>query len=489
MSNSILLDAGIFLKKYEMCKELGKGSFGVVFEVKDREDGKCYAAKHFEIRNQEQNSKVTEEIKILQKLKHPQIIEFIGAYGKLEEIFLVTELLNGGELFERIVSDDFEFTESKSAACIKQLLLGLDYLHKNNIIHVDMKPENIVCISRESIDIKIIDFGLAVFIQPGVEIRTAGGTADYMAPEQLTYDSISTATDMWSVGVISYILLSGLMPFTGTSNGETQSNIREVDYCLDYPEFHWISEDAKEFIFGLLKKEQEDRLTAQQGLDHPWVLKQQSQHVINTDNLKNYLSKRKIKKCYNAIVAVNRLAIQETPQIEDLNETDNEEMKNTNTEKPLTKDELEPLIKDELSETVFLNWSSNMTKNDLDEAEEKNMKTIDRENEESVQLKQKIENAEDHKLENAEDCKIENAKDHSKLKEEELTKESSLDLTCDNLVPIEVETVDHNKFIKLVIDDTLTKDKLEKPSPLKLFSRLFSCFRRQRKYKIKQITN
>lgn len=426
MSTPTGLDTEVFFNKYQVCHELGQGAYGIVFQIKDKRDGQCYAAKHIQTMTQGDKTKASDELTILRTLKHPRVLELVEAYERPDEVVFVTDLLTGGALFERVVSEDFEFTEADSSVFIKQILQGLNYLHKNNIAHLDLKPENIVCINRSSMDLKIIDFGVAVFLQPGLEVVTGGGTEDYMAPEQQFYEPISTATDMWAVGVVCYILLSGLMPFTGRSSGETQSNIRDVNYCLDYPEFHWISNGAKGFISDLLKKDKEDRLTAEECLEHEWFQKQQSQQVINTDNLRNYVNRRKMKKCYNAIRAVNR--IQKAASRKDLPaETENEDKGNSSMDSDLSG----PKDEDEMKENIL---------------------------------------------------------DHSKF-QEDLIKEYLSGAKLELHDPLEVQSFDDNNFIKLVIDDTLpVKSKFDvthrKKSPLKrLFMRLFRCFGRKNKYK------
>jgi len=313
MSNYSLLDSNIYHEEYEVCKQLGKGAFGIVFQIKDRRDQICYAAKHMKIVQQEQKQQVMKEIKLLNKLNHQQIIKFIGAFEteKKSEVILVTEYLDGGELFERIVSDDFKLTESDACEFMKQILLGVEYLHKNNVVHLDLKPENIICANRSSMDIKIIDFGLAQKVFPGVQFRTFCGSPEYIAPEMVSYEDITPATDMWSLGVICYTLLAGFSPFAGKTNDETYENIVKVNYSMELPEFRIISQNAKDFITALLQKCSKDRLSAKQSLAENWLVQPIRPSVIkyiDTKNLKKFLTNRRLKKCYNAILAVNKIS-------------------------------------------------------------------------------------------------------------------------------------------------------------------------------------
>jgi len=307
------MDSNIYQEKYEVCKQLGKGAFGIVFQIKDKRDQTCYAAKHMKITEQEQKQQVMKEIKLLNKLNHQKIIKFIEAFEmkNTSEVILVTEYLDGGELFERIVSDDFNLTESDACEFMKQILLGVEYLHKNNVVHLDLKPENIICANRHSMDIKIIDFGLAQKVFPGVQFRTMCGSPEYIAPEMVTYDDISSATDMWSLGVICFTLLVGLSPFGGKTNDDTYENIVNVNYSMELPEFRIISQNAKDFIKILLQKCSKDRLSAKQSLAQSWLVEPIRPSVIqfiDTNNLKKFISNRRLKKCYNAILAVNKMS-------------------------------------------------------------------------------------------------------------------------------------------------------------------------------------
>merc|ERR1719187_3050504 len=137
---------------------------------------------------------------------------------------------------------------------MRQILGGVNYLHDNNIVHLDLKPENVVCVNKGSSQIKIIDFGLAKIIKPGQQVRTMCGTVEFVAPEIVSYDNISPATDMWAVGVICYILLSGFSPFMGETDTDTYTNIVRVLYDFDEPEFDNISANGKDFISQLLMK-------------------------------------------------------------------------------------------------------------------------------------------------------------------------------------------------------------------------------------------
>jgi len=303
-----LLGGEIYLQQYEEKKELGRGKFGVVFQVQDKNSKRIYAAKHIKTRKKEQREKVVEEIAILKKFSNPHIIRFINAFETPSEVILVMEYLDGGELFERVAADDFNLTESDCCLFMRQICRGVQYLHDHHIVHLDLKPENVVCTERENATVKIIDFGTAMELEPGEQIKSLVGTPEFVAPEVVNYDFICTGTDMWSLGVICYILLSGYSPFMGDNDTETYNNISNVQFDFDLEEFDSISENAQDFISCLLKKSPRTRLDASQCLEHSWLMeKDLSQRVIKTEKLKAFLARRRWQRCGQAIRALSRL--------------------------------------------------------------------------------------------------------------------------------------------------------------------------------------
>merc|ERR1739847_53744 len=174
-------------------------------------------------------------------------------------------------------------TEHDCVLFMRQICLAIGYMHHKDIVHLDLKPENILCKSKKSHQIKIIDFGLTRKLKPGEDVRILFGTPEFVSPEVISYEPVSAASDMWSVGVVCYVLLSGLSPFMGETDVETFANISGIDYDFDDEAFDNISEEAKDFIPKLLVKFQNKRLTAAQCLLHPWLLsmKSSNQKEIN----------------------------------------------------------------------------------------------------------------------------------------------------------------------------------------------------------------
>eukprot|EP00092_Neocalanus_flemingeri_P025694 GFUD01027856.1.p1 GENE.GFUD01027856.1~~GFUD01027856.1.p1 ORF type:complete len:392 (+),score=90.66 GFUD01027856.1:31-1176(+) len=309
IENLNLPSGDVYKKNYEQKKELGRGKFGLVFQVQDKVTKQIFAAKHIKTRTKTQKEKAMEEVFIMKKLSDPHIISFVAAYETPSELIFIMEYLDGGELFDKVADEDFILTEVNCCLFLKQICMGVEYLHSNNIVHLDLKPENIVCTDKKGTNVKIIDFGAAKELDPLIELRAMCGTPEFLSPEVVNYDVIDTATDMWSVGVICYILLSGYSPFEGDSDAETSSNITSVKYDFELDEFDIISENAMNFISQLLKKNMSQRMTASQCLEHEWLLEQDIGHsVIKTDKLRRFLARRRWQRCGQAIRALNRMS-------------------------------------------------------------------------------------------------------------------------------------------------------------------------------------
>lgn len=179
---------------------------------------------------------------------------------------------------------------------MRQICEGVEYMHQNKVVHLDLKPENIMCRTRTSHQIKLIDFGLAQTLKPDTPIRVLFGTPEFIPPEIISYEPIGTESDMWSVGVICYVLLTGLSPFMGDNDAETFANITRADYDLEDEAFDAISNDAKDFISSLLVKRKELRMSARQCLKHSWMAQHteaMSRIALPTEKLKKFIVRRK----------------------------------------------------------------------------------------------------------------------------------------------------------------------------------------------------
>ncbi|XP_029643431.1 death-associated protein kinase 1 [Octopus sinensis] len=302
---------------YTIGENLGSGQFAVVKKCKQRETGKEYAAKY--IRKRRAGGRrgasledIRKEVEILCELDHPNIVQLYECFETKTEVILILELVPGGELFDYLSERD-KLCEAEASAFIKQILDGLRHLHDRQIAHLDLKPENILMVNQTSQRIKLIDFGLSRKLKPGIDSRAMMGTAEFVAPEVVSYEPLTLATDMWSVGVITYILLSGTSPFLGDSPQETYQNITSVDY--DYEDyFETTSKLAKDFIDKLLVKNPRKRASATDCMSHPWIQPVAKQEedvrkscVINTGNLKSFITRRRWKQAFKIILLCNRL--------------------------------------------------------------------------------------------------------------------------------------------------------------------------------------
>ncbi|XP_055012004.1 death-associated protein kinase 2 isoform X1 [Boleophthalmus pectinirostris] len=263
---------------YELGEALGSGQFALVKRCREKSTGLEFAAKVIKkclsrvSRRGVKKEEIEREVSILQELQHPNIISVHEVYESRTEVVLILELVSGGELFDFLAQKE-SLSEEEATQFIKQILEGVRYLHSKNIAHFDLKPENIMLLDRNiSLPrIKIIDFGLAHRITPGAEFKNIFGTPEFVAPEIVNYEQLGLAADMWSIGVITYILLSGASPFLGESKQETLGNISAVNYDFDEELFSNTSELAKSFIRQLLEKDQRKRMTIGETLNHPWI--------------------------------------------------------------------------------------------------------------------------------------------------------------------------------------------------------------------------
>ncbi|XP_062424505.1 myosin light chain kinase family member 4 [Rhea pennata] len=250
---------------------LGGGRFGQVHKCEEKATGLKLAAKIIKAKGDKQKDEVKNEINVMNQLNHVNLIQLYDAFESKNDIVLVMEYVEGGELFDRIIDENYNLTEMDTILFIKQICEGIQYMHQMYILHLDLKPENILCVNRAANQIKIIDFGLARRYKPREKLRINFGTPEFLAPEVVNYEFVSFPTDMWSVGVIAYMLLSGLSPFLGDDDNETLNNILACSWNFEDEEFQDVSDVAKDFISKLLIKEKCWRISATAALKHPWL--------------------------------------------------------------------------------------------------------------------------------------------------------------------------------------------------------------------------
>ncbi|ESW05525.1 hypothetical protein PHAVU_011G186900 [Phaseolus vulgaris] len=220
---------------------------------------------------------LTNEILVMRRIvenvsPHPNVIDLYDVYEDSNGVHLVLELCSGGELFDRIVAQD-RYSETEAAGVVRQIASGLEAIHRANIVHRDLKPENCLFLDvRRDSPLKIMDFGLSSveeFTDPVVGLF---GSIDYVSPEALSQGKITTKSDMWSLGVILYILLSGYPPFIAQTNRQKQQMIMNGNFSFYEKTWKGITQSAKQLISDLLTIDPSRRPSAQDLLSHPWVV-------------------------------------------------------------------------------------------------------------------------------------------------------------------------------------------------------------------------
>lgn len=271
---------GVGIKQiYSFGSELGRGAFSVVYSGVSNETKSKVAIKCIDRNMQKEDpdeldplEALRREIIIMSQIDHPNIIKFYKAYADAQHFYLIMELMPfAEELFKRIVNKG-SYLESDAQKIAKQIFSAVEYLHANGIAHRDLKPENILCSGDDSNEVvKITDFGLSKIFKDD-DLQTSVGSPAYAAPEIFSnVKSYDKAVDMWSLGVIVFVLLSGEPPFYGQSIHELVTRIMQVRYDFDSPIWSMVSTDAKDLIRKLLVKDASKRYTAKQALNHPWL--------------------------------------------------------------------------------------------------------------------------------------------------------------------------------------------------------------------------
>ncbi|XP_075393421.1 myosin light chain kinase 3 isoform X2 [Tenrec ecaudatus] len=300
---------------YTVCQHevLGGGRFGQVHRCTEKSTGLPLAAKLIKVKSPKDREDVKNEINIMNQLSHVNLIQLYDAFESKNSFTLIMEYVDGGELFDRIMDEKCHLTELDVVLFIKQICEGVHYLHQHYILHLDLKPENILCVNQTGHQIKIIDFGLARRYKPREKLKVNFGTPEFLAPEVVNYEFVSFPTDMWSVGVITYMLLSGLSPFLGETDAETMNFIVNCSWDFDSDAFEGLSEEAKDFVSRLLVKEKSCRMSATQCLKHEWLnnlpAKASKSKVCLKSQLllQKYMAQRKWKKHFYVVTAANRL--------------------------------------------------------------------------------------------------------------------------------------------------------------------------------------
>ena len=295
---------GLFLDNYDVIKQLGKGGYGKVYEVKNKKSGEIRACKHLSKLVLKDLEKFEREINILINSDHPNIIKIYEVFESQRSLYIVMEECKGGELFDRIIEhieSKKMYSENDAAEMIRQVMSAVEYCHNNGICHRDLKPENLLYLNKgpeKDNPIRVIDFGLSQMISSQKKLKTKVGTAYYVSPEILQGD-YTEKCDIWSAGVILYIFLSGDPPFNGPSDSAIYGKIAQMKF--NFPDKKWknISKEAKDLISHMIAPENV-RYTAKEVLAHPWFKNASDVPIsslnFNSEFFVDYVKGSEIKK-------------------------------------------------------------------------------------------------------------------------------------------------------------------------------------------------
>ncbi|XP_020782141.1 calcium/calmodulin-dependent protein kinase type 1D [Boleophthalmus pectinirostris] len=299
-------------KIFDFKEVLGTGAFSEVVLAQEKLTGRMFAVKCIPKKALKgKESSIENEIAVLRKIKHENIVALEDIYESPDHLYLIMQLVSGGELFDRIVEKGF-YTEKDASTLIRQVLDAVNYLHRMGIVHRDLKPENLLYFNpQDESKIMISDFGLSKMEGSGDVMSTACGTPGYVAPEVLAQKPYSKAVDCWSIGVIAYILLCGYPPFYDENDSKLFEQILKADYEFDAPYWDDISDSAKDFIGRLMEKDPSKRYTCEQALRHPWIagdtaLCKNIHESVSRQMRKNF-AKSKWRQAFNATAVVRHM--------------------------------------------------------------------------------------------------------------------------------------------------------------------------------------
>uniref|UniRef100_A0AC11E7S0 Obscurin, cytoskeletal calmodulin and titin-interacting RhoGEF n=1 Tax=Ovis aries TaxID=9940 RepID=A0AC11E7S0_SHEEP len=277
---------------YEVLEEIGRGVFGFVKRVQHKGNQMACAAKFIPLRSRTR-AQAYRERDILAGLSHPLVTALLDQFETRKTLILILELCSSDELLDRLFKKSV-VTEAEVKVYIQQLVEGLHYLHSQGILHLDIKPPNILMVHPAREDIKICDFGFAQKITPGEPQYSKYGSPEFVAPEIIEQTPVNEASDIWAMGVITYLSLTCSSPFAGESDRATLLNVLEGRVSWSSPMAAHLSEDAQDFIKAALQKAVGARPSAAKCLAHPWFRKSvpaEEAHFINTKQLKFLLAR------------------------------------------------------------------------------------------------------------------------------------------------------------------------------------------------------
>mmetsp|Transcript_75791 Transcript_75791/g.148780 ORF Transcript_75791/g.148780 Transcript_75791/m.148780 type:complete len:379 (+) Transcript_75791:44-1180(+) len=299
--------------RYKVGDVLGEGGYSVVKSAVSNIDGRRVAVKIITRKDltEADDESLRQEVAILGKLNHPNITRLVDFFEEEQYYYVVLEYLDGGELFDRIVKKTY-YSEKEARDLVFTVLKAIKYCHDQNIVHRDLKPENLLLASKnDDSNIKLADFGFAIYAE-GLSITSQCGTPGYIAPEILKSKPYGKPADMWSFGVILYILLGGYPPFHDDNQRTLFRKICKGDYTFHPDYWSAVSDDAKDLIKKLLTVDHTKRLTVTEAIAHPWLGKTPEELAkfsldSNLATLRKFQATRKLRAAVHTVIAANRM--------------------------------------------------------------------------------------------------------------------------------------------------------------------------------------
>ncbi|CAH8566640.1 unnamed protein product [Schistosoma rodhaini] len=276
---------------YDIMEELGIGTFGAVHRCQEKTTGNSYACKFVNTDTPQDKHVVLNEIEVMKELHHPKLLNLHEAFDDKNDVAMVMELLTGGELFDRLADENSTMSEADAINYIRQVCEGIQHMHDSNIIHLDLKPEDLMFETSKSKNLKIVDFSLSRKLDPKSPVKVSLSHPEFAAPEITRSEPVGFYTDMWAIGVLTYMILSGLSPFSGNTPAEIIEKIGRGQFTFDHDAFNGISANGKDFISKLLQKQSNQRMTIYEALKHPWL------NEAITDEQRRRIPPSRYKEC------------------------------------------------------------------------------------------------------------------------------------------------------------------------------------------------
>ncbi|CAJ1348617.1 unnamed protein product [Effrenium voratum] len=298
---------------------LGTGYNGEVKLASCTHTGAKFAVKAFKLRgvSKEKRRELESEAEIFLAMDHPHVASLTDVYESEEQLYLVMECMQGGELFDRVVERK-RFTEKDAAQAVYQMLLAVNYIHLHGVVHRDIKLENFLYEAKDSDHLKLIDFGFSKIWQPNTTMAVSCGTLAYVAPEVLE-KSYTSQCDLWSLGVVAFVLLFGYMPFSGAESKQIR-DIKEGNFTRKQVIWGKASQGAKDFVQKLLVVDPQQRLSAAEALEHKWLqTREHHAHSIDQAMIEDLCNFAKVSVFRRACLGVLAwsLGVEERKQVRD----------------------------------------------------------------------------------------------------------------------------------------------------------------------------